>query len=115
MPSGSVSPVDPLARCPVPVACRTVARSSSRDVGEGGHQQERQGGVVLADPAQHLEARHAGHAHVGDHHRRLALRQQAEGGDARFRGGDGKSLSGQKSLQQAALAGVVIHHQDARR
>ena len=55
-----------------------------------------------------------GHAHVGNHHVDLLLAQDFQGALA---GGDGhgvETLAGQEGIQQAALARVVIHDEEAR-
>ena len=64
--------------------------------------------------AQGFQAGQAGHADVGDHHVDLLLAQDFQ---RAFAGGDGdglEALAGKKESKQAALAGVVIHDEQAR-
>ena len=78
------------------------------------HQQDRQHRVLLARAAQGFQAGHARHSHVRDHHADFFVAQDFERALTRRHRQRIKSLAAQKRIQQAALAGVVIHDQDAR-
>ena len=85
------------------------------DVGIGRDEQDGKGAVLLAGQAQRFQAGQPGHAHVGNHHVDLLLAQDFQGALA---GGDGhglEPLAGQERIEQAALAGVVIHDQEPGR
>ena len=82
------------------------------DVGVGGDEEDGERGEFLARAAEGLEAGHAGHADVGDHH---ADGLCAQGGEGGFAGGDGKrreALAAEEGVEQAGLAGVVIDDED---
>ena len=66
---------------------RAVAHGADglADVGVGGHQQDRQDGMLLARAPQRLQARQARHAHVGDHHADVPGAEDFQG---RFARGD---------------------------
>ena len=85
------------------------------DVCVGGDEQDGQRGKILAHAAERFEAGKAGHPHIGNHHGKFSGGQKPECAFARI-GGDGiKALAAQERIQQAALAGVIVHDEDARR
>ena len=84
------------------------------DVGEGGDEQDRQGGVFLARAPQRFQAGQPRHPHVGNHHGEFPGAEHFQGAFAGIRQRGFKTLAAEKGIQQAALAGVVVHNQDAR-
>ena len=76
-----------------------------------GHDDDRNGGVELADPAEQVDAAHTGQAHVGEHHVRPEVcdqlhRRSAVAGHlglvARF---------GEKGLDRPGQGALVVHDQ----
>ena len=84
------------------------------DVGEGGDEQDRQGGVFLAGAPQGFQAGKPRHPHVGNHHGKFPGAEHFQGAFAGIRQRRLKTLAAQKRIQQAALAGIIVHNQDAR-
>ena len=85
------------------------------DVGEGGDEQNGQGGVFLARQPQRLQPGESRHPHVGNHHAEFSGAEGFQGLLAGLRRDGFQSLGAEKDVQQAALARVVIHDEDARR
>ena len=84
------------------------------NVGVCCHEQHGQRGVLLAREAESFQAAQPGHPDVGNHEIKFSGAQQFQGAFAGI-GGDGlEILACQEGIQEAALAGVVIHDQDAR-
>ena len=82
-------------------------------VGEGGHQEEGQVGAAAAGLAQHLQAVHAGHAHVADHQGGALAPQQGQG-DAAVGGLDHvEARLAQGGGVEVAVGGLVVHDQHA--
>jgi len=85
------------------------------DVGVGGDEQNGQRRKLRPDAAQGFQPGQTGHPHVGNHHGKFSGGEQFQRAFAGI-GEDGfKALAAQKRIQQTALAGVVVHDEDARR
>ena len=65
--------------------------------------------------AQGFEARKPRHPHIGNHHVMVAGTQRLHRVFAGVRRDGFKALGAQEGIEQAALARIVIHDQDARR
>ena len=84
------------------------------DVGEGGDEQNRKRDMFLARAPQRFQTAQTRHPHVGNHHGEFPGAQHFQGAFAGIRQRGFKTLAAEKRIQQAALAGVVVHNQDAR-
>ena len=77
--------------------------------------QNGQRGVLLARAPQRFQTGKAGHPHVGDHHVEFAGAQRFQGAFAGVHHHGFEALAPEKGIEQAALPGIVIDNQDARR
>ena len=96
---------------------RAVAHGlhSVADVGVGGDEQDGQRGEPLSHALQRFQPGQPGHPHVGNHHVRFLRLQNFKRALAGV-GEDGfKALGAQEGIQQAALARIIIHDEDAGR
>ncbi len=85
------------------------------DVRVGGDQQDGKLGVFLAGEPERFQAGNARHAHVGNHHADRLRAEHLQRALAGIHGHGLERLAGEKRIQQAALARVVIHDEDAGR
>ena len=74
----------------------------------GREQDHRQGGAIMAQALEQIDAVHAVHAQIGDHAVRGIAFQGAQRGSAAFSGFDMMTRAFQAQREQAAQAGVVI-------
>src|SRR5581483_9229355 len=71
--------------------------------------------VLLPRLSERLQTRQPGHAHIRNHQVKRFGPQQGQGAFARIGHDYFKSLPLEEGLEQTALAGIIIHNQDARR
>jgi hypothetical protein len=76
-----------------------------------GQQDHRQGGALVAQALQQVDAVHAVHAQVGDHAVGVVIGQRAQGGGAAFRRFDVVPRALQAQREQPSQARVVVDQQ----
>ena len=81
----------------------------------GREHHDREVGVDLQREGDELEARHARHAHVGEHQHELLAGEQVERGRAGFAGGHIVAARAEELAQRAADELLVVHHDDTPR
>jgi len=84
------------------------------EVGIGGHDDDRQVGVILLDLAQQVEAAGAGHADVGNQHaRQLSRRQRRQRLVGRAEAGALDAFASERLFQHPADRAVVVDDPDS--